>query len=341
LNVLVAGSSGFLGGILIPMLLEAGHHVIGIDKIPKSDPRFETLVCDLSNETDATRTLESTRFDATINLASQIDFSVFSQSSLFKNNVQSNQILLKLSIQHGARNFIFTSSNSIFLGLSESVIYLRDKPLPIDWYGKSKVQSEEDIKLSSPEIHHQIIRCPNLVYAGRVGMLSILFDLLKSDSTLWVIGKGEVRHQMLSAKDLCHYILSVLDSPSSSIVNLGSSKVSTMREMFGELSERVGSKSKIRSVPAWLALPLMRLLHNLRLSPLGPYQMRMLTRSFQFADEPSSLPVPWASKMSPVEMLESAYINYLDPSSKVLDQKSANQSSATRGIARILKWIRF
>lgn len=323
------------------MLLEAGHRVIGIDKIPNFDSRFETLVCDLANEDDVARALNATRIDATINLASQIDFSVFSQSSLFSNNVESNQILLRLSIQHGARNFVFTSSNSIFLGHTKPVVYLRDQPIPIDLYGKSKVKSEEDIKLSSSDIHHQIIRCPNLVYAGRVGMLSILFDLLKSDSTLWVIGKGDVRHQMLSAKDLCNFIVSVVDSNTSSTVNLGSTKVPTMWEIFSELSRRVGSKSKIRSIPVWLALPTMKILHSLRLSPLGPYQMRMLTRSFQFADEPDSLPVPWTSQMSPIELLESAYINYVDANSEGLDQKSANQSSATRGIARLLQWIRF
>lgn len=341
MKILVAGSSGFLGGILIPMLLEAGHQVIGIDKISKSDPNFQTLVCDLSNETEVTQALKSTHFDVTINIASQIDFSVFSQSSLFQNNVQSNQILLKLSIQHGAKNFIFTSSNSIFLGAPAPVIYIGDSPSPVDWYGKSKVKSEEDIKLSSAEINHQIIRCPNLIHAGRVGMLSILFDLLKSDSTLWVIGKGDVRHQMLSAKDLCHYIISVLNSTNSSTVNLGSSTVPTIRELFSELSLRVGSKSKIRSVPSWLALPLMKVLYNLRLSPLGPYQMRMLTRSFQFADEPDSRPVPWSSEMSPAVMLESAYRSYLETSSDGSVQKSANQSSATRGIARLLQWIRF
>lgn len=341
LRILVAGSSGFLGGILIPKLVDAGHEVLGIDKIPSLNQSYRTITCDLSNEKSTTMALGSECFDIVINLASQIDFSVFDQTKLYENNVISNRILLDLSIRCRARNYIFTSSNSIFLGIPESVISIKDIPRPVDMYGKSKLQSEIEIRKTEGVIHHQIIRCPNLVDVGRVGMLSILFDILKSDATLWVIGKGQVRHQMLPAADLCNYILSVLELDESSTVNLGSSVVPTMKEMFSELQKRVNSKSRIRSIPAWLTLPLMKVLYKLSLSPLGPYQMRMLTKSFQFAEERDSIPVPWASTVSPVELLERAYYSYLEPSSSNLLARSANQSSATKGIGKILTWIRF
>jgi nucleoside-diphosphate-sugar epimerase len=171
-------------------------------------------------------------------------------------------------------------------------------------------------------------------------MLSVLYDILKNDATLWVIGDGGIRHQTLYAQDLATFILASLDLRTSNIVNIGSEGVPTLREMYRELAKRVNSRSKVRSVPSWLVLPMMKLAYKLNLSPLGPYQFRMLTRSFAFETDWRSLPIEWRPTKSNTDMLEIAYHYYMNSSSGEIQSLSANKSSATRGLARILTKIK-
>lgn len=340
MKILVAGSSGYFAGILIPRLLEAGHEVIGADLLENKNLPIETLLLDLQNENELLSKTINYEIDVIVNLATQIDFAVLNQQDLYKNNVVSNSNLLTLAKNKGVKNFIYTSSNSIFLGLTNPIIKVADLPSPIDDYGRSKVECENNIQRVSGEMNFQIVRCPNIIDAGRVGMLSVLYDILKNDATLWVIGDGKIRHQTLYAQDLATFIIASLDLRTSNIVNIGSEGIPTLREMYEDLAKRVGSSSRVRSVPSWLVLPLMKLAYKLNLSPLGPYQFRMLTRSFAFESDWRALPIEWSPSKSNTDMLEIAYHYYMNSSSGETQALSANKSSATRGLARILTKIK-
>lgn len=340
MKILVAGSSGYFAGILIPRLLEAGHEVIGVDLLENRKLPIETLSLDLQNADELLSKTINHQIDVIVNLATQIDFAVLNQQDLYKNNVVSNTNLLTLAKSKGVKNYIYTSSNSIFLGLNNPIIRHDDPPTPIDDYGRSKVECEKNIRRVSGLMNFQIIRCPNIIDAGRVGMLSVLYDILKNDATLWVIGDGGIRHQTLYAQDLATFILESLNLSTSNIVNLGSEGIPTLREMYEDLAKRVGSRSKVRSVPSWLVLPLMKLAYKLNLSPLGPYQFRMLTRSFAFETDWRSLPIEWRPSKSNTDMLEIAYHYYMNATVVENQTLSANKSSATRGLARILTRIK-
>lgn len=340
MKILVAGSSGYFAGILIPRLLDKGHEVIGADLLENKELPIETLVIDLRNEDEVLSKTKNYQIDVIINLATQIDFAVLNQSDLFENNVVSNANLLTLAKNKGVKNFVYTSSNSIFLGITDPVIKLSEQPAPIDNYGRSKVECEKDIRRASVSMNYQILRCPNIIDAGRVGMLSVLYDILKNDATLWVIGDGEIKHQTLFAQDLANFILGSLELKTSNTVNLGSEDVPTLRDMYEDLAKRVSSRSKVRSLPKWLVLPLMKIAYKLNLSPLGPYQFRMLTRSFQFEPDWRALPIGWRPTKSNTDMLEIAYHFYMNSISNDGKTLSANKSSATRGLAKLLTKIK-
>lgn len=341
MKILVAGSSGFFGRILVSSLIQDNHDVVGIDLRPNSDPAFETIVCDLTDYQQLLFKTTDKNFDAIINLASQIDFAVKNQLDLLKNNVEANKNLLNLAAEKHIKKYIFTSSNSVFLGSGETIINPAQTPEPIDKYGISKVAAESDITSNKHEIVFQIIRCPNIIDEGRVGMLSILYDILAADATLWVIGKEGVRHQTIYALDLVNYIEKVLDLDFSATVNLGSEDVPTMRAMYEDLVQRIGGKSKIRSLPTWFVIPILKILHKFKLSPFGPYQFHMLTKSFEFQQDWSYLPVRWAPTKSNTDALELAYRSYQTLGKPQGKELSANRSSTTTGVMKILTKLKF
>lgn len=343
MRILVTGSSGYFAGVLIPVLLQGGHDILGLDKEPSqiNDPNYDEILLDLLDNDRLFQVLENETFDAIIHLASEIDFAVRSQKSLFRNNVQMVKNLVELSSKRSLRSFVFTSSNSIFLGNPDEVIQNHMVPQPIDEYGKSKLEIEKILTQTLPSCPLQIVRCPNIVDAGRVGMLSILYELLKNDANLWVIGDGSVRHQTIFAKDLAVYILHALDLKTSNTVNIGSTNVPTFRETFERVAAAAGSKSKVRRIPKFLAIAALRASHRLGLSPLGPYQFRMLTQSFQFAQDWTKLPFPWKPTKTNVEMLVLAYEHYISSSTNQASKGSANSKPVKFGILKILRFLKW
>jgi nucleoside-diphosphate-sugar epimerase len=343
MKILVAGSSGYFAGVLIPALADEGHQVTGLDILRGDSDTHTQIVCDASNAADLEAKTQHLEIEVIINLATQIDFASINPDVLYSNNVVSNQNLIDLGNRKMIRNFVYTSSNSIFLGHQQDEIHPDSPPKPIDQYGRSKVEAERQIRENKGEFFYQIIRCPNIVDAGRVGMLSILFELLHSDAALWVIGDGSVRHQTLYALDLANYIKQVINIQSSNVVNLGAENPPTMKTMFKELVSRTGSKSVVHSIPAWLALPLMKMLFSAGLSPLGPYQQRMLTRSFWFVQDWEHLPVSWKPTKGNTEMLEISYKSFVEskrefPAGQII---SASRMNIFKGPVKLLTWIKF
>jgi nucleoside-diphosphate-sugar epimerase len=280
------------------------------------------------------------KFDVVIHLASLIDFAVKSQKSLYETNMLAARNLISMLGSYGSKKVIFTSSNSIFLGNKKSFIESDEKPLPVDEYGRSKLDSE-NLFLACSGIDVNILRCPNIIDAGRVGMLSILFELIRNNSTLWVINGGGIRHQCLYAQDLNLAIEKLINYRGTTVHNIGSDRVPTFNEIFNDLIKTAHSKSKIRSIPGFLVIPLMKLLYKVGISPLGPYQFRMLTQNFIFDLSRIKKDLDWSPSKNNTEILEIAYNFYLKNYNDIIKNGSANSAPVNMGILSILKYIRF
>jgi UDP-glucose 4-epimerase len=341
MKILIAGSSGFLGTILSKYLKDRNYEVVGIDKIKTSSSAdVRTILCDLRDIKDLKSKVGNEKIDIIIHLASLIDFDVKNQRSLYLDNIVITKNIISISKITNAKKIIFTSSNSIYLGNNEEFITDDIPPIPIDDYGFSKLKSEELI-INEGKLGYQIVRCPNIIDIGRVGMLSILFEIIKNNATLWVVGNGNIRHQSIYAGDLCVAIEKMMFNKNNSIYNIGSDDVQTFKEMYQSLIKISKSNSKIRETPKILILLLMKICHFLRLSPLGPYQFRMLTKNFIFDNSKIKKELCWMPSLTNGEMLYEAYRDYVENFLKIKDvNKSANSRKINFGILGILKYIK-
>jgi UDP-glucose 4-epimerase len=339
MNILLTGSSGFYGSILFEELCSRKHNVFGLDVVKSNHLRKNVqIICNLCDFENLYKQTSKLKIDLIIHLASQIDFAASSQDLLYKNNVVSTKNIAKLGKILKVKRVIFTSSNSVYLGLKKRFIFKNDKPLPIDMYGKSKLESEKILLKYKKFFYVNILRCPNIIDSGRFGMLSILFELLKSNSTLWVLDNGIIKHQCLYAKDLNLAIIKIMRLKKTTIYNIGSENVESFKSVFIKLIKSAGSRSKIRSFPSFLAIPFLKLLYKLKLSPLGPYQFRMLTQDFIFDLEYIKNDLKWKPTLSNAEMLNLAFLSYRNSLSY---KTSANSSKVSMGFLNILKFIKF
>ena len=249
MKVLITGANGFFARILVPELVKLNYECVITDFNFDDDsfPVLQKITCDLSNVESINLLSSNGPYDVIFHLASKIDFAVKKQSDLYNNNVRCSENISEIAIQTLCKKIIFTSSNSIYLGnnasdaLTESLI-----PKPLDPYGFSKIRSEEIFSNNSDKYDAVIIRCPNIIDSGRLGMLSILFEFISEGRKCWMIGKGDVRHQCIYADDLSNACILAIKYNGSNIFNIGSDNVPTIREMYEYLIEK--SNSKVSSI---------------------------------------------------------------------------------------------
>jgi UDP-glucose 4-epimerase len=339
MKILIAGSSGYYGNILTNFLIKKGNTCIGVDLLKSTIlPESNQVICDITNYKKLESKLKKYKFDVIIHLATQIDFAVDHQTDLYNNNIRCTKNLIKLGKKLQTKKIIFTSSNSIYLGTNSTYITDAEIPIPIDMYGKSKIDSETLLLKEKKSFKINILRCPNIIDSGRVGMLSILFELLESNSTLWLIGNGEIKHQCIFAQDLNKAIYKLISYNKTAIFNIGSDNVPTFKELFSYLIIKSNSRSKLRSLPSFLIIPIIKFFYKLKLSPMGPYQFRMLTKDFIFDLKKIKKELGWAPTKNNSQIIHKAYLHYINKNSET--GASANSKGVSMGILSVLKLIK-
>jgi UDP-glucose 4-epimerase len=342
MKILIAGASGYFGQILSRQLLRQGHEIFCLDlELSEELPKDMQAVCDVRNQNDIALVTRSRQFDVLIHLATQIDFAVSDQKKLYDNNIGCTEALAEYAKTAGIKKFIFTSSNSVYLGLNKGIIFDDDSPKATDMYGQSKIDSENILNAYTGYFTLNIIRCPNIIDGGRMGMLSILFELLDANATIWTLGDGGICHQTLYAGDLCRLIELLFLKCEGATYNVGSADVQSFKELYAQLIVHAGSRSKIRSVNMKLAILVLKMFYKLGISPMGPYQFRMLTKDFIFDTTRAQRELNWYPTLNNYEMLAIAYDHYKFEQSKSRSVNSANSRPASFKILKLLKFIKF
>ena len=174
-------------------------------------------------------------------------------------------------------------------------------------------------------------------------MLTILFELLKCNATLWVLDRGVVRHQCIYAQDLNSAIYLALKKGKSNIFNIGADGVESFTNIYQKLIKNTKSRSRLRSIPKWLGVGILKFLFFLKLSPMGPYQFRMLTKDFEFETSYIKSQLDWRPSKTTADILDLAYVGFLDLTNKGNASNiggGANGKPVNMGALNLLKLIK-
>jgi nucleoside-diphosphate-sugar epimerase len=170
-------------------------------------------------------------------------------------------------------------------------------------------------------------------------LLAILFEFVKEDRRVYLVGDGSNRYQFVYALDLAEACLLAARAPGTHIYHVGSDDVKPLREVYGAVIEEASSKSRLVRLPAWPATTTLAVLHRLGISPLGPYHSRLIAGTFLFDTGRIKGDLGWSPTRTNDEMLREAYRFYDARDPQRSDSLSAHRQGAKMGILRLVKWL--
>jgi nucleoside-diphosphate-sugar epimerase len=340
---LVTGGAGFFGSILKRRLLDDGAEVICVDLVPDTchHPRLTSIQADIRAEESMRTIFAEHKFDAVLHVAAMLAHGKMNHNLLWTSNVDGTGVIARCARDAGVRKLVFTSSNCLWASNLGHPVSESDPPAPAEVYGESKLAGEKLLEQFRDGMDVVIIRCPTIIDSGRLGLLAILYEFIRENKTVWVVGPGSTRYQFIYAGDLAQACIQALDYRGSATFHIGSDNVPTMRECYQAVIREAGSRSRVRSLPKRPTLAIMRLAHVMGISPLGPYHYRMIAEDFTFDTSLIKKALNWRPTVTNSEMLTKAYRYYAENREEIMvrNNVSAHSRAADMGVLRLLKWV--
>jgi len=149
MKVFVTGGAGYIGSVTVEELLNAGNQVAVIDNLSEGhraaiDERAEFIEGDLKSRDLLMEEMKRLRPDAVMHFASNtlVPVSMIHPGWYLGDNVSNAVNLLDACVEAGVKNFVFSSTCSIF-GIPKTVPITENTPKePINPYGESKYTIE-------------------------------------------------------------------------------------------------------------------------------------------------------------------------------------------------------
>ena len=331
-KILITGSNGFLGNLAKEYFIQ-NYELVFVDLSTSSDANFYKV--DIGNFTEIDDVITKEKPNIIFHFASEI-FDTYNKKKIYRTNVEGSNNIKKSAIKNNVENLIFTSTFSLF---EENYDYLISESEPIsckNYYGITKSKVERLLLESDSELNISIFRCPIIVDKSRAHRLGVLFEFLKDNCTLWILGDGSNKLQFVSASDLFIAIEKSLNLKGKYVYNIGCEKVETMKETFEYLINKTGSKSKIRHFNKNLGLFILKILSFLRLINFIDYHNKILVSNIVLDISRIKKDLNFTPTKSTAELMLDAHNYYLNNSN--LSQKGS-AIKPKMGFFSVIKFI--
>lgn len=274
----VTGGSGFIGQHLCRRLAALGLPVRSIQRNPweKAPSGTETVQVDVRDAAALTRAFEGS--DVIYHLAA-IRPGEERRRVLYDVNVQGTENVLSAALSCGIRRVVFISSAEVY-GLLPSIPCPEDAPLrPFSDYGRSKKMAEDCCLrfMRQKGLEMIILRPGSVVGPGvRVRPILFLFEQIRKNRPLFILGKGRNRIQLLSVHDLVDALMAALNVPCpKGPINVAAEGTAPLMDLAKGLGRHAEARSPMISIPSAPFKPILILLQALSLWPsLLPYITR-------------------------------------------------------------------
>lgn len=342
-SVLITGGAGFFGEILKGFLLARQIRCISIDLQPDymESPLLTSIQGDIRDLELMKRIFSAHSFDTIFHCAALLAHEAKNRQQVWSHNVDGAKAIAKMANLFKIPKVVYISSNCLWGRPLGHPVAEGEPPCPAEIYGQSKWAAEKMLLDDANDFMAVSIRCPTIIDCGRLGLLAMLFQFIEEGRKVWVVGNGCNRYQFIYARDLADACIRAADHDKSDIFNIGSESVKSMREVYQYVIDHAGTTSRIVTLPKLPSLLAMKLFHKLGISPLGPYQYRMIAEDFMFDTSKIRSTLGWRPTLTNEQMLLKAYQYYQEHKIELSSRSnvSAHKKPAKMGIINILRLL--
>lgn len=194
MKVLVTGHKGFIGTVMVPILLNEGFEVTGIDTdlyryctygdSPLEVPSIDKDVRDVTKE-------DLKGFDAIVHLAalSNDPLGDINPDLTYDINHKASVRIAEIAREVGVKRFIFASSCSMYGKAGDDVLDETANFNPVTAYAKSKVYVERDVAPMASDSFSPVFLRNSTAYGVSP---RIRFDLVINNLTAWAYTTGKI-----------------------------------------------------------------------------------------------------------------------------------------------------
>jgi dTDP-glucose 4,6-dehydratase len=316
------GGNGFVGRYTARDLIEAGEQVLICDLVKDELPIYKKagfIQVDITRPEDVAR-VPIAADDVVHNLAARMLHPIIRRRDRYEYfhsvDYQGAVSIVEAMERAGCKRLIQFSTDMVY-GPPQTPLPLKtDHPrVPIGEYSASKKALEDYCMGKRAQGLRVTIFRPRLINGpGRAGILGTLFNLIRLNLPVPLIGSGSNRYQMISVFDcagaaLCSARKGVVNGE----FNLGSANPPTVRSLLKELIRQAGSRSIVVPTPALPLKIMLRLLDRINLPLLVPEQFEIADQDYVVDIEPTIRMLDWQPRFSDQDMMIQAYRQFINP----------------------------
>lgn len=287
-HVLVTGGNGMLGGAVVRQLHRDGWRVRSLDLRPAGEalPGVRYFTADVRDPA-ALRTAAA-GVDAVVHTVAALPS--YPAEQIRSITVDGTATVLTAARAAGVERVVHVSSTAVY-GLPKIVPTTEEHPCqPVDAYSRAKAEAEQVCeRFRAGGMCVPVLRPKTFLGPGRMGLFAMLFEWAEEGRSFPVLGRGDVRIQMLAVDDLVAALVTALRAPAdiaNDTYNIAAAQFGTIREDFQAVLDAAGHGKRVVSVPARPAVAVLGLLERARLSPVyGRLLHKLLADSYVSIDK--------------------------------------------------------
>lgn len=286
-RIAVTGAAGVLGSQLVSRLRAEGVEVRAFDIRPiEPGPGLVPFTGDIRDPRAVAEAVAGA--DALVHCASALPS--YPAADIRSIVVEGTGTVLEAARAARVPRVLHVSSTAVY-GLPKLVPTPEDHPRePVDTYSGAKAEAEV-----IAERHREagmllpVLRPKTFLGPGRMGLFDMLYEWAEEGRNFPVLGRGDVRIQMLALSDLVDAVHTVLTAPADRVndtFNVGAAEFGTLREDFQVVLDAAGHGKRVKSVPGRPAVAVLRALERTGMSPVyGRLLFKLLADSYVSVDK--------------------------------------------------------